>query len=361
MTTSTAGQRVAELLRRNPLVDGHNDLPWAVGDRAGHDLDRLDPGEPQPELQTDLPRLAAGGVGIQFWSVYVSSDLTGGEAVLATLRQIDFVRRLCARHPQRLRLARTAAEAREVFAAGRIASLLGAEGGHSIGHSLPVLRMLAELGVRYLTLTHSANVGWADSATDVPGVEGLSPFGVEVVREMNRIGMIIDLSHVSAATMRAALDASEEPVLFTHSSCRALVDNPRNVHDDVLRRLPGNGGVCMVTFVPPFVSTEVSDWYTAGAQGIAPQATLAQVADHIEHVRAVAGIEHVGIGGDFDGVTQMPLGLEDVSCYPALLAELAARGWSDRELVALAGGNVLRVLAAADAAAGRAVDADNIG
>jgi membrane dipeptidase len=206
----------------------------------------------------------------------------------------------------------------------------------------------------------SKNVGWADSATDVPDVEGLTPFGVQVVREMNRIGMIVDLSHVSAATMRAALDASTAPVLFTHSSCLALVDNPRNVPDDVLLRLPGNGGVCMVTFVSPFVSTEASDWYAARARGTAPRATLAQVADHVEHVRAVAGIGHVGLGGDYGGVTQMPLGLEDVSCYPALLAELAARGWSDRELTALAGGNALRVLAAADEAAGRAVGADNI-
>jgi membrane dipeptidase len=361
MTFTTATQRVAELLRRNPLVDGHNDLPWAVGDRVGHDLDRLDPGGPQPELQTDLPRLAAGGVGAQFWSVYVSADLTGGEAVAATLEQIDFVRRLCARHPDQLRLVRTAAAAREAFASGRIASLLGAEGGHSIGGSLAVLRMLGALGVRYLTLTHSANVGWADSATDVPDVKGLTEFGVQVVREMNRIGMIVDLSHVSAATMRAALDTSEAPVLFTHSSCRALVDNPRNVPDDVLRRLPGNGGVCMVTFVPPFVSSEVGDWYSAGAEGVAPRATLAQVADHVEHVREVAGIEHVGIGGDYDGVSQMPVGLDDVSCYPALLAELAGRGWSDRELTALAGGNALRVLAVADEAAARAVDADNIG
>jgi membrane dipeptidase len=237
---------------------------------------------------------------------------------------------------------------------------MGAEGGHSIGGSLAVLRILADLGVRYLTLTHSANTGWADSATDSPDVDGLAPFGVEVVREMNRIGMIVDLSHVSAASMRAALDVSQAPVLFTHSSCRALVDNPRNVPDDVLRHLRSNGGVCMVTFVPPFVSTEVSDWYAAGADGTAPRATLAQVADHVEHVREVAGVAHVGLGGDYDGVAVMPVGLEDVSCYPALLAELADRGWSDPELAALAGGNALRVLAIADEAAARAVGGDNI-
>jgi membrane dipeptidase len=357
---STGRQRIAELLRQSPLVDGHNDLPWAVGDRAGHDLERLDPGRSQPQLQTDLPRLAAGGVGVQFWSVYVSAELSGGAAVAATLEQIDFVKRLCARHSDRLRLVRTAVQARQAFAAGRIASLMGAEGGHSIGGSLAVLRILADLGVRYLTLTHSANTGWADSATDSPDVDGLAPFGVGVVREMNRIGMIVDLSHVSAATMRAALDVSQAPVLFTHSSCRALVDNPRNVPDDVLRRLRSNGGVCMVTFVPPFVSTEVSDWYAAGADGTAPRATLAQVADHVEHVREVAGVEHVGLGGDYDGVAVMPIGLEDVSCYPALLAELADRGWSDPELAALAGGNALRVLAIADEAAARAVAGDNI-
>lgn len=351
--------QVLALLRESPLVDGHNDLPWALWKQADRDLDRMDVSAPQPSLHTDLDRMRAGGVGIQFWSVFVECELTGPDAVAAVVEQVFLVRRLCERYPDRLRLATTADEARKAFADGRIASLLGAEGGHCIDNSLSVLRALRLLGVRYLTLTHAKNVDWADSSTDAPKVGGLSDFGRGVVRTMNEIGMLVDLSHVAAETMHAALDSTSAPVIFTHSSCRALTDNPRNVPDDVLLRLRDNGGVCMVTFVPPFVSQDVSEWYAeAAARGEEwsathpqPNATLSQVADHIEHAREVMGIEHVGIGGDFDGTGTMPVGLEDVSRYPALLAELSQRGWSGSELRALAGENVLRVLADADRAA----------
>jgi membrane dipeptidase len=363
---------VEKLLERALLVDGHNDLPWAIWDQADRDLGKLDIRQRQPSLQTDLPRLRAGGVGGQFWSVYVPSELKGAQAVSAVLEQIYLVRRLCDRFPDHLRLTTSTGEVRQAFAEGRIASLLGAEGGNCIDNSLTVLSALRLLGVRYLTLTHAKNVDWADSATDIPAVGGLTEFGRDVVRTMNRIGMLVDLSHVSTATMNAAIDTSEMPVVFTHSSCRALVDNPRNVPDDVLIRLRDNGGVCMVTFVPPFVCQDVSNWYAEAGQAVAdaaiepgttqaaefwsewavrhpqPRASLAQVADHIEHVREVAGIDHVGIGGDYDGVGTMPDGLDDVSCYPALLHELVERGWSSAELTALMGENVLRVLAESD-------------
>ncbi|MCL2781430.1 MAG: dipeptidase, partial [Actinomycetia bacterium] len=300
---------------------------------------------------------------------------SGAAAVAEVIEQIILVRRLCARYPDRLRLATTAAQVRAAFADGRIASLLGAEGGGCIAGSLTVLRALRRLGVRYLTLTHERNVGWADSCADAPDTGGLSEFGRQVVVTMNEIGMMVDLSHVAAATMRAALAASTRPVLFTHSSCRALTDNPRNVPDDVLAQLAGNGGVCMITFVPAFVSQEFSDWYDASAPwrvahpdaGFAeyeaghpaPTATLAQVADHIEHAREVAGVAHIGLGGDYDGASVMPVGLADVSGYPALLAELARRGWNDRELAALAGQNVLRVLA--DNEPGGGADGETVG
>lgn len=363
---------VSQLLRNVPLVDGHNDLPWTIWDRADRDLERLNIAEPQVELQTDLPRLRAGQVGAQFWSVYVPSDLRGAEAVKSVLEQIDLVRRMCERYPSDLELATTADEAEAAYRGGKVASLLGAEGGNCIAESLPLLRTLRNLGVRYLTLTHSKSVGWADSATDTPQAGGLTDFGHDVVREMNRIGMIVDLSHVTTATMNAALDVTSEPVLFTHSSSRALVDNERNVPDDVLERLRVNGGVCMVTFVPTFVSTDVMNWFneavTAAQQAAVepgspestrfwadwehahpqPRATLKQVADHIDHVRDVAGPAHVGIGGDFDGVGSMPAGLEDVSRYPRLFAELRTRGWNDKELTDLAGANALRVLRHAD-------------
>ena len=311
----------------------------------------------------------------QFWSVYVPTSC-GDRSVAATLEQIDFVLRMVARYPQHLALALTADDVDVAIAEGRVASLLGAEGGHSIASSLAVLRTLHALGVRYLTLTHNDNVPWADSATDVPAAGGLTDFGLEVVAEMNRLGMLVDLSHTAATTMRDALAATRAPAIFSHSSARALVDHPRNVPDDVLHTLAGNGGVCMVTFVPSFVSAACREWDLAvraemvereedprdlaalraaelrrEAHDPPPVATLAQVADHVEHVREVAGVEHVGLGGDFDGCDVLPAGLEDVTGYPALLAELAGRGWSDAELTALAGGNVLRVLRDAEGVA----------
>jgi len=377
------------MLGRFPLIDGHNDLPWALRERTtqnGGDLSQVvfDLDTPAEGLHTDLPRLAAGGVGAQFWSVYVPASLAGdgaagNGAVVAVLEQIDLARRMIARYPRSLGLALTADDVEQVFASGRVASLLGAEGGHAIAGSLGVLRMLYALGVRYMTLTHNANVGWADSATDEPQAGGLNGFGRDVVREMQRIGMLVDLSHVSPDTMRDALDVAEAPVIFSHSSARALCDSPRNVPDDVLARLTGNGGVCMVTFVPGFVSQECASW-TAGLKEEAarrgldprhldqlfsikpewerahprPGSTLAQVADHIEHLREVAGVEHVGLGGDFDGTDQVTAGLEDVSTYPALFAELLRRGWTEPDCAALAGGNLLRALRSAEAYASAA-------
>jgi membrane dipeptidase len=370
--------RARDLLRRFPLVDGHNDLPWALRGRSPAGLDGVDLAGPVTGTHTDLPRLAAGQVGAQFWSVYVPASLAGDSAVTAVLEQIDLTRRMIARYPQALELALTAGDVTRIFASGRVASLLGAEGGHAIAGSLGVLRMLYALGVRYMTLTHNANVGWADSATDEPAAGGLTDFGRDVVREMQRIGMLADLSHVSPATMHDALDTATAPVIFSHSCARAICDNPRNVPDDVLARLPGNGGVCMVTFVPGFVSQECADWLAslkaeASRRGLdprdfsqlfsikagweaahsPPRATLAQVADHIEHIRRVASVEHVGVGGDFDGTPDVTIGLEDVSTYPALLAELLARGWTESDCAALAGGNVLRVLRAAESYAAR--------
>lgn len=372
------------MLSRFPLVDGHNDLPWAIREQFGDGglegaLDAAGIDQRVPKLHTDIPRLVEGGVGGQFWSVYVPGTLAGGEAVRVTLEQVDLALRMIARHPQRFRLALTAADVDAAFRAGRIASLLGAEGGHSIGGSLGVLRLLYALGVRYLTLTHNHNVGWADSATDVPDVGGLSDFGREVVREMQRLGMLVDLSHVAVSTMNDALEVAEAPVIFSHSSAKEVCDSPRNVPDDVLRRLAANGGVCMVTFVPNFVSQDCADWVAglkkeASRRGLDPRdldalysfkpeweaahplpvATIGQVADHVEHVREVAGIGHVGLGGDFDGTSSVTAGLEDVSRYPALLAELVRRGWLESDCEALAGGNILRVLRAAESFAMKA-------
>jgi membrane dipeptidase len=375
--------RARDMLGRFPLIDGHNDLPWALRARTtqnGGDLNQVvfDLDAPAEGLHTDLPRLAAGRVGAQFWSVYVPVSLAGASgagngAVTAVLEQIDLARRMIACYPGSFGLALTADDVEQVFASGRVASLLGAEGGHAIAGSLGVLRMLYALGVRYMTLTHNANVGWADSATDEPQAGGLTGFGRDVVREMQRIGMLVDLSHVSVSTMNDALDLAQAPVIFSHSSARALTDSLRNVPDEVLERLRANGGVCMVTFVPAFVSQECADWFAGlkeftASKGLdvrsftdirsvepewtaahpAPRATLSQVADHIEHVRSVAGIEHVGIGGDFDGTTEVTEGLEDVSTYPALFAELLCRGWSESDCRALAGGTILRVLRAAE-------------
>ncbi len=366
MTDHTAAR---ELLSRHPLVDGHNDLPWAIRDEFGGDPVRARLAEPVPQTQTDLPRLAAGGVGAQFWSVYVPATLAGDAAVTAVLEQIDTAHRMIEAYPDRLELALTAADAERIAATGKVASLLGAEGGHSINSSLGVLRSLYALGVRYMTLTHNNNVGWADSATDQPQAGGLTEFGREVVTQMQRLGMLVDLSHVASSTMRDALDVAQAPVIFSHSCARALCDHPRNVPDDVLQRLAGNGGVCMVTFVPFFVSPDCAQWQIGlfaelERRGLdrrdisawdavvpeyerahpVPEATLAQVADHVEHVRSVAGLAHVGLGGDYDGSAGMPTGLADVSCYPALFAELLDRGWTEDECAALAGGNILRVL-----------------
>jgi membrane dipeptidase len=364
------------LLARSPLVDGHNDLAWELRVAGAQDLASTDLAAPLASTDTDLPRLASGGVGAQFWSVFVPVSLAGETAVATTLEQIDFVHRMISRYPDRLELALTAADVERIFAAGRIASLLGAEGGHSIASSLGVLRVLYRLGVRYLTLTHNANVPWADSATDEPAAGGLTGFGRQVVAEMQRLGMLVDLSHTAPGTMRDVFGVARGPVIYSHSSARALCDHPRNVPDDMLARLAASNGVCMVTFVPAFVSQQCRDWHAGldaelRQRGLdpddqtshaaarqeyarrhpAPRATLAQVADHIEHVREVAGVDHVGIGSDFDGTSDLPDGLTDVSCYPALFAELLARGWSEPDCAALAGGNILRVLREAEATA----------
>jgi membrane dipeptidase len=351
--------RAEALLTATPLVDGHNDLPWALRRLAGPDpadaVAATDLTAAVPVLHTDLPRLRAGRVGVQFWSVYVPCSFTGAEATVAVLEQVELVHRLTERYPAALGPATTADDAEAAFGAGRVASLLGAEGGHAIAGSLGVLRALRRLGVRYLTLTHNRNTEWADSATDEPAHGGLTDFGREVVREMNRIGMIVDLSHVAAPTMRDALATTAAPVLFTHSSCRAVTDHPRNVPDDVLAALPANGGVCMVTFVPRFVSAAVAEWdhllqdamtaagddprdlaarnaFAAAWDGPpCPRATLADVVAHLEHARDVAGIDHIGLGGDFDGTAEVPEGLEDVSCYPALFAALLERGWTEED------------------------------
>ncbi len=366
-------ERITRLLATDPVVDGHNDLPWAARELVGYDWSRLDIGRGVATTHTDLPRLRAGGVGAQFWSVFVPTTLDPGAAITATLEQIDAVRNMTARYADRLALATTVAEVYAARAAGRIASLMGAEGGHSINNSLGTLRMLHALGVRYLTLTHNENVAWADSATDEPVAGGLTAFGREVVRELNRLGMLVDLSHVSADTMHDACDVTSAPPVFSHSSARALCDHPRNVPDDVLARVASLGGVCMVTFVPKFVSQTVREWdleaqHVAAAHQVrsndfvayeaflaayrrehpAPRATVSDVVAHCEHIRDVAGIDHIGLGGDYDGVTELPDGLEDVTGYPRLLEALAARGWSDGDLAKLTNRNILRVLGAAE-------------
>ena len=328
---------------------------------------------------TDIPRLRQGGVGAQFWSVYVPAALAGQQAVTATLEQIDIVHRMIARYPDDLELALTAGDVQRIFGEGRIASLIGMEGGHSIDSSLGALRMFARLGARYMTLTHSKNVPWADSATDTPEHGGLTAFGEEVVREMNRLGMLVDMSHVSEDTMEDVLRVTRAPIIFSHSSARALCDHPRNVPDAILRQLPKNGGVVMVSFVPGFTTPEASAWDTAqeaeqarletlspkdeaavkagiGAWLTAhprPTVTVAQVADHVDHVRKLAGIDHVAYGSDFDGITSAPAGLEDVSTFPALTAELLRRGYTELEVKKVLGLNLLRVMRAAEAAAAR--------
>jgi membrane dipeptidase len=380
--------RVDRVLQQTPLIDGHNDLPWEIRDRfksdpgavnLASDTRHLPFEEGQAALMTDIPRLRAGHVGAQFWSVWVPVNVQGFEAVQMTLEQIDIVKRMAAQYPADFAMAFTAADIRRIHKSGKIASLIGIEGGHQINGSLAVLRQMYDAGARYMTLTHATNTPWADSATDTPVHNGLTPFGVEVVKEMNRVGMLVDLSHVSAETMKAALAASQAPVIFSHSSARALDDHPRNVPDDVLRALAINGGVVMVNFAPPYVSTARNHWEAdraaertrynsppfAGlyigqperakaalaewdAQHPRPITTLAQVADHVEHIRGIAGIDHVGIGSDFDGIPDAPVGLEGVDRYPALLQELMRRGWSDADIAKLAGENLLRAMAATE-------------
>lgn len=376
--------RVARVLRATPLIDGHNDWPEALAEREGdkrwtmdlRDLSHVT-GEP---YDTDITRLRKGMIGGQFWSVYVSADLPGKVQVEQTLEQIDLVKSIVARYPETFALARTAADVRRAHTAGKIASMIGVEGGGQIDGDLSVLRSYAALGAGYLTLTHARTIDWADSATDDPKHDGLTDFGRQVVRELNRLGMLVDLSHVSEGTMRDALAVSKAPVIFSHSGARAINDHPRNVSDDVLRLVAVNGGVVMVDFAPGYVSDKNRRWAADAAaektrlnsppyRGLyigqpdkaaaayaawlrehpEPRVTLGEVADHIEHVARIAGKDHVGIGSDFDGVGHpLPVGLENVSTYPALLAEMMRRGWSDAEVAGLAGGNVLRVMERAE-------------
>ena len=378
------GARVAKLLRETPLIDGHNDWPEVLREREGDgrwtiDLRQGLESKPEP-YNTDIARLRKGMLGGQFWSVYVSADLPGKEQVEETLEQIDLVKQIVARYPDTFALARTAADVRRIHKAGRIASMIGVEGGGQIDDRLSILRTYHELGAGYLTLTHVKTIEWADSATDNPQHDGLTPFGVKVVLELNRLGMLVDLSHVSEPTMRAALRVSKAPVIFSHSSARAIDDHPRNVSDEVLRLLAANGGVVMVNYAPNYVSDAYRRWSSdrsaerarlnappygglyigqpeKAAAALAewekahpaPKVTLFEVADHIEHIARVAGVDHVGIGSDFDGVgNSLPEGLGDVSTYPALLAELMRRGWNDADIAKLAGDNVLRVMGAAE-------------
>ncbi|HEX5474249.1 MAG TPA: dipeptidase [Vicinamibacterales bacterium] len=362
--------RAKTLQKQTPLIDGHNDFAWALRENnPQRDLDLLDISKPQPSIMTDIPRLRAGELGAQFWSVYVPVTLQGQTAVTATLEEIDTVYRMMRRYPDTFELARTPEDVDRIFKQGKIASMIGVEGGHSIDNSLGALRMLFALGARYMTLTHEKNTDWADSCTDTPKFDGLAPFGEEVVREMNRLGMLVDLSHTAPATMEDAIRVSVAPVIFSHSDAKALNPVPRNVPDNVLQMLRQNGGVVMVTFVPGFLSPEVTAWnkaqdaerarltslhpndaaavkagvdaWTAGNP--MPRATVSDIADHIDHIRQVAGIDHIGIGSDFDGITQVPLGMEDVSTYPKLTAELLRRGYTDADVRKILGENLLRV------------------
>ncbi|MGB3685151.1 MAG: dipeptidase [Ornithinimicrobium sp.] len=365
--------RARRLLDAHPLIDGHNDLAWAAREHASYDWDVLDLRAGSTSTHTDIPRLRAGGVGGQFWSVWVPSTLSTDQAIIATLEQIDAVHAMIRQYPEDLALTLGAADIEAAQDRGQIASLMGAEGGHSIGNSLGVLRILHRLGVRYMTLTHNDNTDWADSATDEPVHGGLTPFGRDVVAAMNRLGMLVDLSHVSADTMRDALEASVAPVIFSHSGARSICNSPRNVPDDVLAAMASGGGLCMATFVPDFVSQDCWDWRmhaaeAAAADGIkatdleafkpwsrryaashpAPTAAISDVVAHIEHLREVVGVDHIGIGGDYDGVPDLPVGLEDVSCYPQLFAALAGRGFGDDDLAKIARSNIIRVLRAAE-------------
>jgi membrane dipeptidase len=391
--TQPVDARIDRVLAQTPLIDGHNDLPWEIRERFGGNLAKVDLSVdtvalPAPEgslpLMTDIPRLRRGRVGAQFWSVFIPVEVKGPQAVQQTLEQIDLVKALCARYPHDLAMAYSAADIIRLHRAHLVASLIGVEGGHQINDSLAVLRAYYDAGARYLTLTHSSNTAWADSATDNPRHHGLTPFGKEIVREMNRLGMLVDLAHVSEDTMRAALAVTEAPVIFSHSSARALVDHPRDVSDAVLRLVARNGGIVMVNFAPPYVSDARRRWaaervaeearnnsppfgglYIGQPERAAaalkawdaahpkPPVTLADVADHIEHIRQVAGVDSVGLGSDFDGIPETPTGLEGVDRFPALLQELARRGWGDADLAKVAGGNLLRVMAQAEVVSAR--------
>ncbi|WP_295495352.1 dipeptidase [Sphingorhabdus sp. EL138] len=378
---ATPEQTAREVLAKSPIIDGHNDTPHQIAALFNRDFSKFDlaalPADVLAKTHTDIKTARAGYLGGQYWSVYVDAALPKHEAVTRTIQQIDVVRQMMARYPETFSYAATAAEVEAAMKKGKIASLIGMEGGHSIGSSLDILRQTYALGARYMTLTHSLTTDWADSSTDAPKHDGLSPFGFEVLTEMNQLGMIADISHVSEATMHDVLDKSTAPVLFTHSNARAITPHPRNVPDSVLKRLPQNGGVVMVTFVPGFTSAErrqwefersaiagraktefsgnpvgekaaVDAWIAANPQ---PKATLAQVADHIDHIRKVAGVDHIGIGGDFGGVDELPVGLENVSTYPALFAELVRRGYAKADLAKIAQGNVLRVMRGVEKAA----------
>jgi membrane dipeptidase len=370
---------VRRLLHQVPLIDGHNDVPWQYRKRTSNDFSALDLAHDttglQPAMHTDIPRLRTGAVGGQFWSVYVPTKISGPEAVQATLEQIDVVHRMCARYPESFELALTADDVERIHRKGKIASLIGMEGGHSINNSLATLRMMYRLGARYMTLTHVKNTDWADAAGDEAKHHGLTPFGEDVVREMNRLGMLVDLSHVTDDTMRAALRVSKAPVIFSHSSARAICDHVRNVPDEVLRLTATNGGVVMVCFLPSYVNevdrkdaelakverdrlmelhgedvakvnAGMAEWRKTHPGSNA--ATLSDVADHIDHIRKVIGVDYIGVGGDFDGFTGGIKGLEDVSKYPDLLAELLRRGYSKDDIKKIAGLNVLRALRGAE-------------
>lgn len=378
---ATPEQTARAALKASPVVDGHNDVPEQVRDRFDNDLTKFNFNDTTGTatataiaMHTDLPRLKKGMVGGQFWSVYVPATLSEPEAVTEVTEQIDLVHRLVAAYPDRLALALTAADIEAGFKSGKIASLIGMEGGYSIGSSMGVLRQMYRAGARYMTLTHTKTTAWADSGTDAPKFDGLAPFGVEVVKEMNRIGMLVDLSHVSEATMMDALDVAKAPVIFSHSSARAIDGHGRNVPDSVLARLPKNGGVVMVVLLPDYVSEEVRQWAARRAAeetrltrltsydpaivkaqladwekaNPKPAATIAQVADHIDHIRKVAGIGHIGLGGDYDGMDSAPVGMEDVSGYPALFVELAKRGYSQADLEKIASRNIIRALRQAE-------------
>lgn len=370
-------QQAIEILESVPLFDGHNDVPWQYRNRVDYkfsELDFYDTTHLDPPMHTDIPRLREGRVGAQWWSVYVSAAVTEPEAVTHTLEQIDFVHRMIDRYPDHFELALTADDVERIFEDGKIASLIGMEGGHSIANSLAVLRMFYDLGARYMTITHNRTLDWADAAGDDPQHDGLTEFGEEVIREMNRLGMMVDLSHVQPATMKDAIRVSEAPIMFSHSNALALSGHPRNVPDDVLKMIPEIDGLVMVTFVetftseerrqhfaeraayqrkmeylnpgmPDVVSEKMEQWDT---ENEAPKSTLEQVADHIDYIADLIGVEYVGIGGDYDGIPTLPLGLEDVSTYPDLFAELLKRGYSEEDLQKIAGLNMLRVLRGAE-------------